>query len=739
MRTHRRLIGLLLFFTFLGTLYSVTTPLFEAPDEVWHYGYVRYLVDERTLPALTEANNEIYQEVAQPPLYYAVAALTSGIAPDDDLPELMWHNPGFGYQAGGTVDDNKNMLVHTEREHFPWRGAVLAIRLARFTSLLFGLLTVVAAWGLGQEAFPGRPMWALSTASVVGLVPQFLFISGVVSNDSAAAALSTLALWVIARACTRGPTARRSLVIGLLIGLAALVKVSNLLLGPLALVALALVRHPKPRRIAPVFGHWTLVVLTILAVGGWWYLRNAILYRDPFALAVHVDTPWGRSAPASLADLLAQLPKVYKSFWGAFGWGHIEFPLWVYLALGMLVVASLVGWARAFKTHGLTGSGAVFLLAASWGTLVLAALLEWMRKVEAPHGRLLFPAIGAWAVLLVGGWAGLVPSGRGKAHAHWMPAVLLASLTLLSCLTPWLVIRPAFALPSLLPPAEAATSVVSTDLVYGGTARLLGAALERTSAAPGETLAVRACWEAVAPISLDYTVFVHVIGQENVRIAERHTYPGLGRFPTTLWPVGQAFCDVYHLRLEEWAPAPELYDVIIGLFDAAAGDRLAVRDSNGTDITYPVVARVRVAPSQPLDVSPQFPLDYQLGHEITLAGYRLSGSIQASAPLTITLYWRADGRSQEDYTVLVHLLDEAGRIVTQHDGPPRYGRYPTSAWQAGDVVPDEHVLDVPSLPPGQHVRLVVGMYRADTLDRLQVVGPAGPLPDGLIQLPVDSP
>ena len=47
--------------------------------------------------------------------------------PDDDLPDLFWHNPQFGHQAGGTVNDNKNMLIHTDRERFPWSGAVLAV------------------------------------------------------------------------------------------------------------------------------------------------------------------------------------------------------------------------------------------------------------------------------------------------------------------------------------------------------------------------------------------------------------------------------------------------------------------------------------------------------------------------------------------------------------------------------------------------------------------------------------
>jgi 4-amino-4-deoxy-L-arabinose transferase-like glycosyltransferase len=735
-RQRHRLVGLIVIFAGLAALYSLTTPIFEAPDEVWHYAYVRYLAEGHGLPSLADDESGAYQEVAQPPLYYAVAALASRLSPDEDLEALMWHNPGFGYQAGVTVNDNKNMLIHTAREQFPWHGAVLAVRLARCVSLAFGLLTVVAAWGLGREAFPQRPFLALGVAALVAFTPQFLFISGVVSNDSAAAALATCALWAIARTTHREVTYRRSFAVGLLIGLATLTKTSALLLIPLAVLALILARRPPTQAssahsLTSTIVHCSLFIVTAFAIGGWWYLRNALLYHDPLALYVHQDTPWGRTAPATADALLAQLPIVYRSFWGAFGWGHIQYPAWVYVALGVGPVVSLIGWGRAVKRRALPGSGRVFLLVAAWWMLVLAALLQWMRQVEAPHGRLLFPAIGASAMLLVGGWAAL-PRLR-------FTLIFLMGLIALSLLTPWLIIRPAFAPPRLLSPTAAAETVQGISLTYGDAAHLLGVSTEQASIAPGGALSVRACWEALAPMSEDYTVFIHLVGRDNARVAERYTYPGLGRFPTSLWPVGRAFCDVYRLTVEDWAPVPEMYDVVIGLYDASAGERPTARNSSGNRIRFPSLAQVRVAPEEPWsEPGPDVrPLDYKLGEQIALVGYQLSGTVRSGVPLTVTLYWSADGQPAEDYTVFVHLLEETTlEPLAQHDGPPRYGRYPTSAWLAGDLVPDEHVLETPALAAGQRVRLVVGMYQADTLERLQVAGPDGLVPDDLIPLPL---
>ena len=112
-------------FVLLGLIYTVTVPVFEAPDEPWHFNYVRYVAQGRGLPSMRNNDSGAYQEVGQPPLYYLIAGLVTAPVSPDDLRGLALHNPGFGYQAPGTVNDNKNLMAHTEREAFPWRGAAV--------------------------------------------------------------------------------------------------------------------------------------------------------------------------------------------------------------------------------------------------------------------------------------------------------------------------------------------------------------------------------------------------------------------------------------------------------------------------------------------------------------------------------------------------------------------------------------------------------------------------------------
>jgi hypothetical protein len=54
----------LLIYAVLAVWYSVTIPLGEAPDEVPHFTYVRYLAQHTRLPT-TEEEHEAFQ----PPLY----------------------------------------------------------------------------------------------------------------------------------------------------------------------------------------------------------------------------------------------------------------------------------------------------------------------------------------------------------------------------------------------------------------------------------------------------------------------------------------------------------------------------------------------------------------------------------------------------------------------------------------------------------------------------------------------
>jgi hypothetical protein len=63
----------------------------------------------------------------------------------------------------------------------------------------------------------------------------------------------------------------------------------------------------------------------------------------------------------------------------------------------------------------------------------------------------------------------------------------------------------------------------------------------------------------------------------------------------------------------------------------------------------------------------------------------------------VTLYWRALADVTHDYVILLRLLDEQQQEVAYWLGRPVRSGYPTTAWQAGQIVQDPWRLE---LPPG---------------------------------------
>jgi 4-amino-4-deoxy-L-arabinose transferase-like glycosyltransferase len=104
--------------------------------------------------------------------------------------------------------------------------------------------------------------------------------------------------------------------------------------------------------------------------------------------------------------------------------------------------------------------------------------------------------------------------------------------------------------------------------------------------------------------------------------------------------------------------------------------------------------------------------DVVFGERLRLLGYRVK-SVESPdhRDVTMTLYWQAMQHPELDYSVFVHVINEAGELVTQSDtGLGSDRNYPSSAWWAKDIVPSQHTLVVsPDLPAGAY-EIRVGVY-----------------------------
>jgi hypothetical protein len=61
----------------------------------------------------------------------------------------------------------------------------------------------------------------------------------------------------------------------------------------------------------------------------------------------------------------------------------------------------------------------------------------------------------------------------------------------------------------------------------------------------------------------------------------------------------------------------------------------------------------------------------------------------------VGLFWRARAKPQGDYAAAVQLRDASGAVVFEQAARPANGTYPTTEWDAGEVLLDWHDFSLP--------------------------------------------
>lgn len=711
MKPERIFTGLMLVFVALAATVSFINPLFEAPDEIRHYRYIRKLVTERALPI--QGQEEVRSQSHHPPLYYALAALASAWVPSPHTSAYDHPlNPFWGYRNWEVGVDNKLQYWHGEAERFPFREGFLAAMIPRWVNVLLGVLTVALTYQIGRRVWPDAPWLALGGAAVVALNPQFIYTSASINNDVIAAACSAVVLLLCVRIVQDGADHRALIWLGLAYGCALLAKLHLAAGGVLIAPALLWEAWQKRRSFS---GHlawmrrWMNGLLVVggiaLALAGWWFIRNWVLYGDPTGMRV-VNELWaGRSARDNWWAIGQGLPYLWASLWGRFGYGQIPLPQGVYTAVLIVCAIGVLGYAwpgrRRFST-------APALLLISTIALYSAIVLYYMLIQPAgAMGRFLFPALPAFALIVVGGLCGWLRTPARTA------ALALALMALLSALALGGYLWPAVRYPPRATISRLAESAPVAQ--FGDVARVLGVETSPEQIRPGEPVWVQVTWEPLQRTARPYAVYIHLIDEIGAVVTQRDTWPGLGRASTTSWRIGRAFVDTYRLDVPEAAYAPNRATVRLGLYEQEWG-RLPLA-MGGTPL-----------PDQGLEAGTveiaALPGNWPNAHfanfagEIVFVGYTLEPrSLTGGETFTATLYWQVLAEPRHDYAIFAQVLDTAYRVWGSHDGGG-------VAWTPGSVVTvTRQITLLPDTPPGSYP-LQVGLFHSAT-GRLPVVAPDG--------------
>lgn len=217
-------------------------PAYIGMDIDAHLDYVRYIVENKTLPLATEG-----VEMMQSPLFYVVSA---------GLYALL------------------DLIADTDAIH----------RMLRILPLLCGLAQVELSYRAVRRIFPERQDLQILGTLLGGLLPMNLYLSQSIANEPMAglfggmAYLATLSLLT----ANDAPDTKQYVGLGLVFGLALLTKVSAVLLAPPLAVAVvyATYRHGLTRERFV----WRLAALgaATALVSGPYYLSNWIQLGKPF-------------------------------------------------------------------------------------------------------------------------------------------------------------------------------------------------------------------------------------------------------------------------------------------------------------------------------------------------------------------------------------------------------------------------------------------------------------------------
>lgn len=136
--------------------------------------------------------------------------------------------------------------------------------------------------------------------------------------------------------------------------------------------------------------------------------------------------------------------------------------------------------------------------------------------------------------------------------------------------------------------------------------------------------------------------------------------------------------------------------------------------------------------------------DIRYGSKLRLKGYDAPRQMEPGTRAAVKLYWRVSGKSLNDISVSLRVVDEYGKVWGQWDAAPVGNLFPVSKWHSKQIYVDQHDLVVdPGAPPGTYT-IEMNVYReagheplaaqlpnggeaeSFTLGELQVTRPAAP-------------
>jgi 4-amino-4-deoxy-L-arabinose transferase-like glycosyltransferase len=386
---------LLVYLTF-AVAYARFTPAWNNPDEPAHYIYIAHIAETGTLPVLepgdwtpdrleplirghfpqgqATAIDFLRYEAWQPPLYYLASAPIYVLSPSEARLGALH---AFNIVLGGV----SVCLAYLVAQSFFARLAILDPREQAWLPLL--------------------------AAGILAGVPMFAATSAAINNDNLANVFGGLLTLLLLRALGGPLSASWAVLVGAVLGLGVLTKLTLGFFLPLAIAAFVVGSRPTAIRQSG------LVLLAMLVVLSPWLVRQGLTYGwdDLLAKRRHDAILIGRPFPSlELSYWLGWGTRLFRSAWALFGWMQVPTSEKVYQVWSALTQLGLVGLGVYLAWRRLKLElPAWLLLAVAAGAFATVVYYNLTTDVQ-PQGRFLFVSVAALVTLLGLGWSVLLPA-----------------------------------------------------------------------------------------------------------------------------------------------------------------------------------------------------------------------------------------------------------------------------------------------------------------------------------------
>lgn len=383
----------LIFFATLLFLWNLFFPIFEGADEIGHFCSADYIAHKNKIPNLLIDDGCF---IWHPPLYYA---LLSPVIKIFNLPQFDAGTVELNPKADMLRRGEYAQFVHTKDElTFKWDVLTLQIHTLRLFTSILAVLMFILTWKISTRLFPKSLIPNLSL--LLFFNPMFLHIFTTLTNVTLVSLLSTAVIAIGLKFASNKMSNKTVLLLGLLIGLGFITKISAISIMPAWLIIM-LIGYFKKKYL---FSELVLKVATFfvgfLISSSWYIVRNIQLYGEIIEANV-ISKLYGPSHHFLLLDQVGPVNYInsivlslFKTFWSSYGMLTIRFPEIVNVFL--ITLTLLIGFTIFAKRRSLNSGlkiATIYALSVSIGLFVMNF------RLSAMHAKDLFPGYMPFALL----------------------------------------------------------------------------------------------------------------------------------------------------------------------------------------------------------------------------------------------------------------------------------------------------------------------------------------------------